>query len=188
MLKLSKTIYEYMKRTTCAQKERNEMKRARMWCVILITIMVVFAGAVNAAGNSSNSVIGEVVKPFYTKCLTVNDQTDIDAVMNQILSDDFQSIGSTKTKNKAQMIAGVKYLWSVIPDLKWEPQEIIQTGNKVIVRSLVSGSPNGDFMGMKLDGTKSFKIMSIDIHTIENNQIKEVYHIEDWGTALQQLK
>lgn len=70
------------------------------------------------------------------------------------------------------MIAGIKYFWNLIPDLKWEPQEILQIGNKVIVRSIVTGSPKGDFMGMKLDGTKSFKFMSIDIHTVENNQIK----------------
>lgn len=38
------------------------------------------------------------------------------------------------------------------------------------------------------DGTKSFKIMSMDIHTVEHHQIKQVYHIEDWSTALQQLK
>ena len=57
---------------------------------------------------------------------------------------------------------------------------MLQEGNKVIVRSLASGTPNGNFMGVQADGTKSFKTMTIDIHTVQNGQIAEVYHIEDW--------
>ncbi|MCI0553770.1 MAG: ester cyclase [Anaerolineae bacterium] len=75
----------------------------------------------------------------------------------------------------------------MIPDLKWEPQEMIQEGNRVIVRSMASGTPNGDFMGVKATGAKSFKIMTIDIHTVENGKVVEVYHLEDWPTAIKQL-
>lgn len=39
----------------------------------------------------------------------------------------------------------------------------------------------GDFMGLTLDGSKSFKIDTFDIHTVENGQIKEIYHLEDWA-------
>ena len=65
---------------------------------------------------------------------------------------------------------------------------MICEGNKFVVRSKVSGTPNGDFMGLPTDGTKSFEIMSIDFHTIENGQLKSVHHLEDWGTAMKQLK
>jgi predicted ester cyclase len=58
----------------------------------------------------------------------------------------------------------------------------------VIVRSIFSGSPKGEFMGLTLDGTKSFSTISIDIHTVENGQIKAVYHVEEWSTAIAQLK
>jgi hypothetical protein len=30
--------------------------------------------------------------------------------------------------------------------------------------------------------------MTIDIHSIENGKITQVYHLEDWATAIQQLK
>ena len=82
----------------------------------------------------------------------------------------------------------VDFFWKLIPDLKWEPQDIINEGNKLVVRSIVSGTPNGDFMGLPTDGTKSFKIMTIDIHKIEDGKIVEVHHLEDWGTAMKQLK
>jgi hypothetical protein len=43
-------------------------------------------------------------------------------------------------------------------------------------------------MGLALDGSKSFRIDSTDIHEIENGQILRVHHLEDWATAMQQLK
>jgi len=130
----------------------------------------------------------ELVKSFYTKCLTVNSETNVAEFMNNLLAENFQSVNAKETKVKAALIGQVQFFWKLIPDLKWEPQEILQDGNQVIVRSIFSGSPKGEFMGMNLDGTKSFKTMSIDIHTVENNQIVKVYHIEEWATAIAQLK
>src|SRR5262249_8461732 len=109
----------------------------------------------------------EIVRPLYTDCLTVNTHAEVATVMNRLLADDFQSISSAETKGKAQFIGQVQFFWKLIPDLKWEIQEMLQDGNKVVVRSIASGSPKGEFMGLNLDGSKSFKIMSIDIHTLE---------------------
>ncbi|MBF0378734.1 MAG: ester cyclase [Desulfamplus sp.] len=130
----------------------------------------------------------EIVKPFYTKCLTVNNDTDISKLMVNLLSDDFQSIGSAEIKNKETLIGQLHFFWKLIPDLKWEIQEMLQDGNKVIVRSIATGSPKGDFMGLPTDGSKSFKIMTIDIHTVENGKIVKVHHLEDWAVAMRQLK
>ena len=129
----------------------------------------------------------ELVRPFYSSCLTVNPRTDVAATMQALLADDFQSINAAETKGKAQLIGQVQGFWKLIPDLKWEVQEMVQEGNKVVVRSLASGSPKGDFMGLKLDGSKSFKIMTIDIHTVENGKLKTVHHLEEWTTGMKQL-
>ncbi len=132
--------------------------------------------------------VKEIVKAFYTDCLTVNAHTDVAATMGSLLADDFQSINTKETKGKTALIGQIQFFWKLVPDLKWEPQEILQDGNKVIVRSTFSGSPKGEFMGLTLDGSKSFSTMSIDIHTVENGQIKSVYHLEEWATAMAQLK
>lgn len=130
----------------------------------------------------------EIVRPFYTDCLTVNKHADAAKIMNGLLADDFQSINSSETKGKAQLTGQVQFFWKLIPNLKWEIQEMIQEGNKVVVRSIASGSPKGDFMGLSLDGSKSFKILTIDIHTVQNKQVKQVYHLEEWLAAMKQLK
>lgn len=130
----------------------------------------------------------EIVLPFYTRCLSVNNTTDVKLVMSELLTDDFQSLNSSETKSKTQLIGQIQYFWKLIPDLKWEPQEILQDGNKIIVRSIATGTPNGDFMGLITNGSKSFRIMTIDIHTVDNGQIRLVHHIEEWATAMKQLK
>ena len=131
-----------------------------------------------------------IVLPFYQGALTVNKATNPADTLNSILGDNFISEGTVDTKNKEQLIGQLGFFWQMIPDLKWDPQEIIESKNQVIVRSKVSGTPNspeGKFFGVSTNGTKSFQTMSIDIHTIENGKIVKVNHVEDWSTALKQV-
>ena len=133
-----------------------------------------------------------LVRQFYELCLTVDrraaDASQVSRVMGELLADDFQSINSAETKNKAQLTGQVAFFWKLIPDLVWAPQEVLQDGNKVVVRSLATGSPKGEFMGLTLDGSRSFKIMTIDVHTVVNGRIAQVHHLEEWTTAIKQLK
>ena len=80
------------------------------------------------------------------------------------------------------------YFWKLIPDLRWEIQETLQDGNRVVVRSIATGTPNGDFMGLPTNGTRSFRIMTIDIHTVVDGRVSQVWHLEDWATAMRQLR
>lgn len=128
-----------------------------------------------------------VIAPFYTKALTVNAETSSTAVLERLLAADFLSINSQETKSRATLIKQVEGFWRLIPDLKWEPQDMVVGGNKVVVRSVASGSPRGNFMGMELDGTRSFRIDTTDIHEVVDGQIARVHHLEDWATAIRQL-
>lgn len=131
--------------------------------------------------------VHSIVAPFYTHALTVNNQTSSTEVLNRILADNFQSLNGQETKTKAVLIKQVEFFWKLIPNLKWEPQDFVVSGNKVVVRSVASGSPIGSFMGLQLDGSKSFRIDTIDIHEVEGGQVVRVYHLEDWATAIKQL-
>jgi len=134
------------------------------------------------------SELKNLVATFYNDCLTVNEKTNTNEVLEKLLADDFQSINAKENKGKAQLIGQVAGFWKLMPDMKWEIKDMVQEGNQVVVRCDFSASPKGNFMGMELDGSKSFKTMSMDMHTIENGQIKTVYHIEEWTTAMAQLK
>lgn len=135
----------------------------------------------------------EIVSQFYQNGLSSNPESNPKEVLPQILSDNFISYGTTPDKNKTreQLIQQIMGMKSMIIDFNFEPQEIIEAGNKVIVRSKIVGTPNspeGHFMGMPTDGSKTFETIAIDIHTVENGKIVCVHHIEDWATAMMQLK
>ena len=78
-----------------------------------------------------------------------------------------------------------------MPDVKTELQQIVQQGKFIAARSRASGTPLGPFHGVTPveDGPKrSFDMMTIDIHTVENGMIQQSFHVEDWMTAISQLK
>lgn len=129
----------------------------------------------------------ELVAAFYERCLTVNEGTDVAAELDRILSGDFVSHGSAESKTKDQLVAQVQGFWKLIPDLAWQVQEMLRDGDRVVVRSVAAGTPSGTFMGVQADRGKSFAVMTIDIHTVTGGQITEVYHLEDWPTAIRQI-
>ena len=97
-----------------------------------------------------------LVRPFYDSCLTVRpagDPSQVASVLGDLLADDFRSINAAETKGKAQLIGQVQFFWKLnSPTSSGEPQELLEDGDKVVVRSLASGSPRGEFMGRTLDG------------------------------------
>jgi len=118
----------------------------------------------------------------------VNTETRPTTVLTPLLADGYESSGSVESKNAEQLMQQLEFFWKIIPDLKWESQQIVNEGNVYVVRSIASGTPNGDFMGVSTDGTKSFKIMTIDVHTMKDGMFVNTHHVEDWPTALKQLK
>jgi len=130
----------------------------------------------------------EAVAAFYSKALTVNTETRPTAVLTPLMAEGYKSSGSVESKGAEQLMGQLEGFWKLIPDLKWEPQEIVNNGDVYVVRSIASGTPNGNFMGLPTDGTKSFKIMTMDMHTMKDGKFVSTHHIEDWGTAMKQLK
>lgn len=74
----------------------------------------------------------------------------------------------------------------LMPDLDWAIQDTHQGKNTVIVRSRATCTPVAPFFGVDGQG-RSFDIMTIDIHELEDGKIVRTYHVEDWATGLQQL-
>ena len=129
----------------------------------------------------------DVVERFYSDLLT----TPADVTMNDVTSvvaDDWISTPTPRGGPGAEgMFKTLQGFGAIIPDLTWEPQEILQDGNTYIVRGRATGTPVAPFFGIDPPTGKSFDIMSIDIHTVEDGKIVKSYHIEEWAQAIQQL-
>jgi len=127
------------------------------------------------------------IASFYQSALTVTGGTTPTEVLDATLADGFQSLNIEGAEDATALAGQLEHFWKLIPDMRWDIQEVLVDGNRVMVRSIASGSPKGDFFGMTLDCSKAFRIDTIDIHTIEDGRITQVYHLEGWATALGQL-
>ena len=129
-----------------------------------------------------------VVEAFYTNLLSKPNAADMPQQAAKVLVEDWVSIPTPRGGEGAEgFVKSLQGFGETLPDLKWEPQEILRDGNRYIVRSIATGTPAKPFFGVPPNG-KGFEIMSIDIHTVENGRIVQSYHIEEWHKALRQLK
>lgn len=141
-----------------------------------------------SAGSSAIADEKAVVQTFYD-FLSNPGSEEAAGAFKDATAESWESVGdySGKNKNRDQFIGQVSgFFAKLMPDLNWDVQEMIQEGNKVVVRSRASGTPNGPLFGVDGQG-KSFDILTIDIHTVEDGKIVSSYHVEDWAGALQQL-
>ncbi|HRE21829.1 MAG TPA: ester cyclase [Rhabdaerophilum sp.] len=130
----------------------------------------------------------DTVKALYSDAFTATASTEKRAVALQGLADNWQSIGdySGKSKSRDELARQLTGFFQLIPDLTWEIEQIVQSGDIYVVRGRATGTPKGPLFGVDGKG-KSFTIMSIDIHKIENGKIATSHHVEDWAGALRQL-
>ena len=103
-------------------------------------------------------------------------------------SDDWVSMGdySGTDKTREAFLGQMGGFAQLMPDLNWAIQDMHQDGDTFIVRSRATGTPVAPFFGVDGQG-RSFDIMTIDIHELDDGVIVRTYHVEDWAGALQQL-
>ena len=117
-------------------------------------------------------------------------QGDMRALQEQILTADYESCwgylpGECWGRDTSIKVVGG--FAKSIPDMKFDIKEVLVAGDRVIVRGEVTGTPAGDLFGVSHTG-KSFRIMAIDIQTIRDGKISRTYHLENWLSALGQLR
>ena len=74
----------------------------------------------------------------------------------------------------------------LFPDLKVVNEDIIDAGDKVVVRSTISGTQAAPFAGFPSKG-KPFSVMAIDIHQFKDGKVVKTWHIENWLSGLFQM-
>lgn len=148
------------------------------------------AAALTAAALAAPALADDIdtVRAFYSDILTDPAGTTADRFF-ELFSPNVVSIPTPPGGEGAQgMLNTIAFLGQVVPDLTWEPQEIIDLGDgRFVVRSLFRGTPVGPFFGVEPATGKSFEAMSIDIVTVEDGRITLTYHLEDWTGAIAQL-
>ncbi|MCH9670559.1 MAG: ester cyclase [Gammaproteobacteria bacterium] len=129
-----------------------------------------------------------VVEAFYSELLSKPNAADMPEQAAKVLVEEWVSIPTPRGgAGREGFVNTLRGFGASVPDLKWEPQEILRDGNRYIVRGKATGTPVKPMFGVQPSG-KSFEVMSIDIHTVESGRIVQSYHVEEWLKAVHQLK
>jgi hypothetical protein len=170
-------------RPTIDQAVGAIMRSLAVICAVAVAISL---ATVPARAEISADAARAGVAPFY-KALNAEFASDSPDLIRQSTAPDWVSCrGNNDCNSRDQVIVGIGQRLKSIPDLKWEIKEILISGNQVTVRGEATGTPAGEFMGAPHSG-KSFRLMSIDVHTLEGGKMVRSYHVEDWIGAVRQL-
>jgi ketosteroid isomerase-like protein len=156
--------------------------------------LVVVAAALTTPFAASAQSLTEpqaraVVAPWYS-LFNQPVQGDMKTLQEQVLTADYESCWGYLPGECWGRDASIKVVGGFaksIPDMKFEIKEVLVAGDRVIVRGEVTGTPAADLFGVPHSG-KSFRIMAIDIQTIRDGKIARTSHLENWLSALGQLR
>jgi predicted ester cyclase len=154
----------------------------------LAALWLTAASAASAQGLTETQARA-VIAPWYS-LFNVATRGDVKAVHEEVLTADYESCSGYlpgECWGRDTSIKVVSNFANSIPDLKFDIKEVLLAGDRVVVRGEVTGTPAGELFGAPHTG-KSFRIMAIDIQTIRDGKIAKTYHMENWLSALSQLR
>src|ERR1700742_1895479 len=130
-----------------------------------------------------------VIAPWYS-LFNVATRGNVKAIQEQILTEDYESCSGYlpgECWGRDTSIKVVSNFANSIPNMTFDIKEVLVAGDRVIVRGEVTGTPAGELFGVPHTG-KSFRIMAIDIQTIKDGKIARTFHMENWLSAVGQLR
>jgi ketosteroid isomerase-like protein len=159
------------------------------WLAQLVAAVVLTTPLAASAQSLTEAQARAVIAPWYG-LFNQPVQGDMKTLQEQILTADYESCWGYLPGECWGRDASIKVVGGFaksIPDMKFAIKEVLVAGDRVIVRGEVTGTPAGDLFGVPHTG-KSFRIMAIDIQTIQDGKIGRTYHLENWLSALGQLR
>ena len=156
---------------------------------VVIAAAMLAAVAPAAAQNLTEAKAREIIAPWYG-LFNVATRGDVKTIQEQVLTADYESCSGYlpgECWGRDISIKAVGNFSNSIPDMKFDIKEVLVAGDRVVVRGEVTGTPAGELFGVPHTG-KSFRIMAIDIQTIRDGKIARTFHMENWLSAINQLR
>ena len=154
----------------------------------LAALLLIGASAASAQGLTETQA-RTAIAPWYS-LFNIATRGDVKAVHEALLTTDYESCSGYlpgECWGRDTSIKVVSNFANTIPDLKFDIKEVLLAGDRVVVRGEVTGTPAAELFGVPHNG-KSFRIMAIDIQTVRDGKIARTFHMENWLSALGQLR
>jgi ketosteroid isomerase-like protein len=170
--------------------QSNPWEQAMTTLVQFVLAAVLMTGGSAASAQSlTEAQARTIIAPWYS-LFNVASRGDVKTIQEQVLTADYESCSGYlpgECWGRETSIKVVGNFANSIPDMKFDIKEVLVAGDRVIVRGDVTGTPAGDLFGVPHTG-KSFRMMAIDIQTIKDGKIAKTFHMENWLSALGQLR
>ena len=156
--------------------------------LVIATALLTTAFAASAQSLTEEQARA-VIAPWY-RLFNQPVNGDMRTLQEQVLTADYESCWGYLPAECWGRDASIKVVGGFaksIPDMRFEIKEVLVAGDRVVVRGEVTGTPAGDLFGVPHTG-QSFRIMAIDIQTVQDGKIARTYHVENWVSALGQLR
>jgi ketosteroid isomerase-like protein len=156
---------------------------------LLSLAAAMLTGASASAQGLTEEQARAAIAPWYS-LFNVASRSDVKAIQEQVLTADYESCSGYlpgECWGRETSIKVVSNFANTIPDMKFDIKEVLVAADRVIVRGEVTGTPAGDLFGVPHTG-KSFRMMAIDIQTIKDGKIVKTFHMENWLSAIGQLR
>ena len=105
------------------------------------------------------------------------------------LAEDFveHEAGPALSPTKAGALELFRLMLTAFPDLRFDAEDVLESGDKVVARSRVTGTNTGDFMGMPASG-KAIDVQAIDILRFgDDGQVHEHWGVLDIMSMMRQI-
>ena len=155
------------------------MSITRRSALALATVFSLFAEAAMAQDDYK-----ERIRLFY-ETFNTHDAN----LLDQVIAEDWVNIPANPGQGPGregfkQMIPGIA---ATFADSKMTIEDIVQEGNKIVVRSTYTATQVGPFAGFPAKN-RPFTIMTIDIHEFNDaGMVQTTWHLEDWFGGLFQM-
>lgn len=106
-----------------------------------------------------------------------------------VLADDYHvvlNLGGRDELTREEFQAMVTESRDAIPDMRKEPDEVIATDEKVVIRYSMTGTPEREVKGIPATG-ESVEIAAVAIYRVEGGKLAKEWYIADFLRALKQL-
>jgi steroid delta-isomerase-like uncharacterized protein len=124
-----------------------------------------------------------LARQFYER-LNAGDPTVIDDLISDDLVEHEPFPGLEANKEGVRMM--FEMFRTAFPDVKFEVDDIIAEGDKVCVRARMTGTHQGEFMGMPPTG-RTINVGIADFLRTDNGKAVEHWSVTDTGAMMQQL-
>ena len=147
-------------------------------CLLLVPALVAVPSAAAQGGNVKKDVA------LWYEAFSTNNPALLEKILHQTWTDTPSPPEMPAGAAGAKLVLG--QLRTAFPDLHLAIEDVLQDGNKVVVRARMTGTQRGTFMGSSPTSRK-LDIQVVDIHEFKDGKILRTWHTEDWMSGLRQL-